>query len=71
MRHPEVMPEAVTGNIDAALAARSNASAAELEAGSKQILASWSAKRGHHKRVYGELWLFTRMLAVTSSCRGW
>lgn len=54
MRHPEVAPVAATGNIDAALdVARTTASASQLEAGSRQILDSWAAQRGHHKRVFG------------------
>lgn len=59
MRHPVAPPAAATGNIDAALGLGSNdaappaASASQLQAGSRQILDSWAAQRGHHKRVFG------------------
>ena len=61
VRGPEApAPVAATGDIDAALAARTTASATDLEAGRAQILAGWRAARGHHKRVFGE---------PTSQCR--
>jgi hypothetical protein len=55
VRHPEPAAVAATGCIDAAMdAAKHTASASDLEAGSKQILESWAAQRGHHKHVFGQ-----------------
>ena len=55
VRQPEPAAVAATGCIDAAMdAAKHTASASDLEAGSREILESWAAQRGHHKHVFGQ-----------------
>jgi hypothetical protein len=62
VRQPDLAPVAATGNIDAAMnAAKHTASASDLEAGSREIMNSWAAQRGHHKHAFGQSYIIFAM----------